>query len=313
MVVKMHDMLQAERADVDRDEHEDDDGGGTDGGSKAAPPVPGSRDVSQVRASDWIRRKLPRVSDRPRGRGFQAVLSRSALNEMHRHGRSEPDVEVCGVLVGNVYRDDHGPYLHVEAVIRGVHAAGRTAQVTFTSETWDHINDALERHHPGRRILGWYHTHPGFGIFLSEMDLFIHNNFFPEPWQVAYVYDPKADEDGLFLWKKGQAIRGDYLIDPDTVSADPPKAKVTADGPLPGSLADLAKRVSGLERKLKWLTAGLCLVAVLALVVPILTGRNRGSDQTRDADSSALDDAEPYIPPSLQLPPVTSQPATGPS
>lgn len=310
MVVKMHDMLQAERADVERNERAEE---GAGGGSKVAPAVPGSRDVSQVRASDWIRRKLPRVTDRPRGRGFQAVMSRSALNEMHRHGRSEPDVEVCGVLVGNVYRDDHGPYLHVEAVIRGVHAAGRTAQVTFTSETWDHINDELEQHHPGRRILGWYHTHPGFGIFLSEMDLFIHNNFFPEPWQVAYVYDPKADEDGLFLWKKGQATRGDYLVDPDTVSADPPKAKVTADGPLPGSLADLAKRVSGLERKLKWLAAALCLVAVLALVVPLLTRRGAPSTPTGDHEASALEDAEPYIPPSLRLAPATSQPATGPS
>ncbi len=30
-------------------------------------------------------------------------------------GAVPPDIEVCGVLVGNVYHDDHGPYLYVEA------------------------------------------------------------------------------------------------------------------------------------------------------------------------------------------------------
>jgi proteasome lid subunit RPN8/RPN11 len=314
MVVKMHDMLQAERADVGRERDEDDggsgDGEGVGGGSKAAPAVPADRDVAQVRAADWIRRKLPRVTDRPRSRGFQAVMARSALNEMHRHGRAEPEVEVCGVLVGNVYRDDHGPYLHVEAVIRGAHAAGRTAQVTFTAETWNHINDELERHHPGRRILGWYHTHPGFGIFLSDMDLFIHNNFFPEPWQVAYVYDPKAEEDGLFLWKQGKATRGEYLTDPDTVSADPPKAKPAGDGPAPGSLADLAGRVTLLERKLKWLLAGMCVVAVLAVLLPLATGRDGSPAPADDPDAMLGDDGggEPAIPPSLRLPPPASNP-----
>ena len=280
---------------------------------------PAEQDLSAIKIGEWGMREFP-LGPRDHPTRRQVIFKQSVLNDIREHGRGAPDVEVCGVLVGNVYRDDHGPYLHVEAVIRGAHAAGRTAQVTFTSETWDHINDELEQHHPGRRILGWYHTHPGFGIFLSEMDLFIHNNFFPEPWQVAYVYDPKADEDGLFLWKKGAATRGDYLIDPDTVSADPPKVKPTGEGPLPGSLADLARRVSGLERKFKWLTAAMCVVAVIALVVPLLVGRGASDEHSNDGrEAPALDDevagdaAEPYIPPSLRLPPATSQPATAPN
>jgi len=32
-----------------------------------------------------------------------------------------------------------------------------------------------------KKIVGWYHSHPGFGIFLSEYDLFIHRNFFTAP------------------------------------------------------------------------------------------------------------------------------------
>ncbi len=38
--------------------------------------------------------------------------------------------------------------------------------------------------------MGWYHTHPDFGIFLSDRDRFIHEHFFSGPGQVAHVIDP---------------------------------------------------------------------------------------------------------------------------
>ena len=52
-------------------------------------------------------------------------------------------------------------------------------------------------------MLGWYHSHPGFGVFLSEHDLFIQQNFFSNPQQVAWVFDPHTDEEGCFGWIGG--------------------------------------------------------------------------------------------------------------
>jgi proteasome lid subunit RPN8/RPN11 len=51
-------------------------------------------------------------------------------------------------------------------------------------------------------MVGWYHTHPGFGIFLSGMDLFIHQNFFTQLWHVAFVLDPRARTSGFFTWNR---------------------------------------------------------------------------------------------------------------
>jgi proteasome lid subunit RPN8/RPN11 len=273
------------------------------------PEVPADRDVSNIDPSAYPARDLPRLRDQ-RTQGFQAVLTRSALNDMHRHGRSSPDVEVCGVLVGNVYHDDRGPYLYVEASIKGDHAAGKTAQVTFTAETWNHINDELEKNHPGKKILGWYHTHPGFGIFLSEMDLFIQNNFFPEPWQVAYVYDPKSGEDGTFVWKRGQATRDPYLVDPDTINTDPPAAK-GAEVPTTGTLAELTARVQSLEHRLKLILVLLVIVAALAVVSPLLAHlllpAATGEPAPMPTMESSVDRA---IPASLRLPPATTLPPT---
>ena len=48
----------------------------------------------------------------------------------------------------------------------------------------------MDSHHQGKRVVGWYHTHPGFGVEFSEMDLFIQRNFFPDSAQIALVTDP---------------------------------------------------------------------------------------------------------------------------
>src|SRR5205085_3445685 len=130
--------------------------------------------------------------------------------------KTSPEAEICGVLVGNVWRDNLGPYLLIHASIRGDQASERATQVTFKAETWTHFQTVMERDHPDARIVGWYHTHPGFGIFLSGMDLFIQDNFFNLPWQVAFVYDPTSGEEGLFVWHAGQSDREPFLIQEDT-------------------------------------------------------------------------------------------------
>ena len=61
--------------------------------------------------------------------------------------------------------------------------------------------------------MGWYHTHPNFGIFLSHHDLFIHHNFFSQALQVAYVVDPINQTRGFFHWHNGgmAQVTGYYL------------------------------------------------------------------------------------------------------
>lgn len=185
--------------------------GDEEAGFVPQPPDP-ARDADALPADDWPIRPFP-AKVTGRAAGFQVVFAEDVIDDIREHGRSSPDVEVCGVLVGNVYHDDRGPWCHVAANIRGNGAEGRNAQVTFTSDTWAHINQAMDTQHTGERIVGWYHTHPGFGIFLSEMDVFIQQNFFGEPWQIAYVDDPKGGDRGAFVWQKGLPVRRAHLTE----------------------------------------------------------------------------------------------------
>lgn len=121
---------------------------------------------------------------------LRVAVERAAYADLIAHAKESLEAEVCGVLAGHICEDDRGLFVHVEAVIRGNAANESATHVTFTQATWDAIHLALERDHPKLRIVGWYHTHPGFGVEFSEMDLFIQQNFFSGPTQIALVTDP---------------------------------------------------------------------------------------------------------------------------
>jgi proteasome lid subunit RPN8/RPN11 len=184
-----------------------------------APNTPAvEQDISAIATGEWPDREFP-LGPREKPTRRCVIFRQSVLNDIRTHGRSAPDIEVCGVLVGNVYQDAMGPFVFIEANIRGNFSAGKNAQVTFTAETWTHIQDVMDRQYPDLRILGWYHTHPGHGIFLSDMDLFIHKNFFSLPWHLAFVFDPQHLEEGLFAWRAGNMVVESFVVQKD-VAAD---------------------------------------------------------------------------------------------
>lgn len=121
---------------------------------------------------------------------------------------SEQDVtrELGGFLLGGVEQDKR-QYVEIRHFLPAVDARSRAASLTFTHETWAKLNREVETKFPDETILGWHHTHPGFGVFLSGYDLFIHKNYFRSPFHVAMVVDPKRQEFGFFQW------RGDEVVD----------------------------------------------------------------------------------------------------
>ena len=136
------------------------------------------------------------------GQPFLLVDS-EVVRKIRQHARASSATEICGVLIGQ----DKDHRIAVTASIEGENADQAGAHVTFTQDTWEHIYAVKDKQYPNERIVGWYHSHPGFGIFLSEHDTFIHRNFFSSPGQVAWVFDPHSDEEGCFGWVDGRIER----------------------------------------------------------------------------------------------------------
>jgi proteasome lid subunit RPN8/RPN11 len=147
-------------------------------------------------------------------------ISTEVARQIRQHARSHSKTEVCGVLIGG-FEDG---LTEVRACIAGANAAQGGAHVTFTQDTWEHIYKIKDRDFPDEHIVGWYHSHPGFGIFLSDHDTFIHKNFFSAPEQIAWVFDPHSDEEGCFGWHGSRLERVPRFSFADAHGGEPANA-----------------------------------------------------------------------------------------
>lgn len=136
-------------------------------------------------------------------RGISGYTDR-VRDAIYDHVFESPGTEVGGVLVGSRLGEGHSI---VNGSIRADTAQGDLTTLTFTHEAWSDIHASIERDYPEREIVGWYHSHPGHGIFLSGHDKFIHENFFGDPACLALVVDPLNGREGLFGWE------GDKIVD----------------------------------------------------------------------------------------------------
>jgi proteasome lid subunit RPN8/RPN11 len=134
--------------------------------------------------------------------GAVVVIEESVLDEILAYSGRTTAGEVGGFLLGEVFSQET-PCTIVRYFHPATQATSRAASLTFTHETWADLHRQAESRFPGAAVVGWQHTHPGFGVFLSAHDLFIHRNFFSEPWQIAMVVDPRREELGFFHWRNG--------------------------------------------------------------------------------------------------------------
>lgn len=162
----------------------------------------GALDARSIESKELRSAAFPRVNHE-----FRVYVAEEAFDDATGRGDAHPDREIGGILVGEACRDDSGPYVRVDATIDALHADEQGTELTFTHATWEHIHKEMDSRHAGRKIVGWYHTHPGFGVFLSDRDVFIHRSFFNLPHQIALVYDPKGKDHGVFVWREGEPRR----------------------------------------------------------------------------------------------------------
>jgi proteasome lid subunit RPN8/RPN11 len=139
------------------------------------------------------------------GDGLQKTVSvflaRAAYIRVIVHSCSSDAEEVGGVLVGDWCMDEETgeQFVIAKHAIPARHTLQGSVYLTFTQDSLVDLHDRIEKRYEGERIVGWYHTHPRMGIFLSRYDTWLHKNFFPELWQVALVVEPHSSLGGFFI------------------------------------------------------------------------------------------------------------------
>lgn len=134
-------------------------------------------------------------------------VTQSAYSRVCIHSTSDTGNEVGGILSGQWCVNENGEqFIVVEHALPARYTRQGSVYLTFTQESLVDIHAQIEANYPSERIVGWYHTHPGMGVFLSRYDTWLHNHFFPEPWQVALVVEPLSASGGFFIRQKNGVL-----------------------------------------------------------------------------------------------------------
>ena len=157
--------------------------------------------------------RVSQVVGRLRRKGYPIFCTARVLDEIIDYSEEDLQTERGGFLLGGLYTDQR-TYIEIQHFVPARLTIGKAASMTFTHDTWAALSREATTRFPEALLLGWHHTHPGFGIFLSSYDRFIHNNFFSQPWHVALVVDPRQHELGFFQWSGGQLLDCGFIVVP---------------------------------------------------------------------------------------------------
>lgn len=157
-------------------------------------------------------------------------ISQSVYKEIREFTKNKTKNESGGMLVGNVIEAFGKMNIVIHGFVEAKYSEGTPTTLKFTHETWDYVHEEIEARYEEAQIVGWIHTHPDFGIFLSEYDKFIQENFFKEENQIAYVVDPIQHIEGFYFWINGKIERckGFYIFDKtgEKISIDEPTKEI---------------------------------------------------------------------------------------
>jgi len=126
-------------------------------------------------------------------------ISSMALLKMLKHGRAGVPMEVMGLMLGEFVDDYTVKVVDVFAMPQsGTGIAVEAVDHVFQTK----MLDMLRQTGRPEMVVGWYHSHPGFGCWLSNVDVNTQQSFeMLNPRAVAVVVDPV------------QSVRGKVVID----------------------------------------------------------------------------------------------------
>jgi proteasome lid subunit RPN8/RPN11 len=121
-------------------------------------------------------------------------LSSLSLIKMLRHGKAGIPIEVMGLMLGKFIDQTHIQVQDVFAMPQtGTGVSVEAIDPVFQTK----MLDMYEQNGSSDVIVGWYHSHPGFGCWLSGVDINTQQNFeYLNKRSVAVVIDPVQSVNG---------------------------------------------------------------------------------------------------------------------
>jgi len=123
---------------------------------------------------------------------YDVYFKKSALDSALAHAKSGASsrVETLGLLVGRFCQSKGRKWVLVEGYVTAPNEASAVS-VRFFEASFGELSSKLFAAVGSQQVVvGWLHSHPGLGCFLSHTDIATQQNYFDHPQSIAAVVDP---------------------------------------------------------------------------------------------------------------------------
>ena len=121
--------------------------------------------------------------------GIEVYITQHAFDKMMKQcaAYAKKHLEAMGYLVGDYCRWKNKEYTIVEDAVT---SDLETTSVSVHFQAFEKAFDQLDKIDFDYVIVGWYHSHPGHGCFMSVTDISTQKRMFNKSFHIAIVVDP---------------------------------------------------------------------------------------------------------------------------
>lgn len=144
---------------------------------------------------------------------FDVYLTEDSMDKVTKHCKVTANrrLEVMGFLIGDVYKWNDSFFTLVKDVVT-TDLKATNISVRFDSGGFEGLFEKLVLIDYDYVIVGWYHSHPGLGCFLSSKDIETQKRMFNRPFHTALVVDPIKDEIKAYKLKDEGYVEGRFAV-----------------------------------------------------------------------------------------------------
>jgi proteasome lid subunit RPN8/RPN11 len=126
---------------------------------------------------------------------YDVYFRKAALDSALSHAKAGAGfhVETMGLLVGRFCKSGGRPWVLVEGYVTAPNKAS-SVSVRFSEASFGELSSKLFTAVSSHQVVvGWLHSHPGLGCFLSHTDVATQQRYFDHPQSIAAVVDPLSE------------------------------------------------------------------------------------------------------------------------
>lgn len=130
--------------------------------------------------------------------GLRIYMEDYVHTYLYQYARSSVNGEKLAVLMGKTKVVDGQKTVFISGVVQARFTEKIKGVETITTQSWKYISEEMEKYFPDLKVVGWMHSRPSFGAFVTSRDEAYHKKVFNNDSSVFFVVDPLDRMDRFY-------------------------------------------------------------------------------------------------------------------